>query len=435
MAEQSRSPDVAVVGGGIVGVCTALQLQRTGRSVTLIERATVGGEASGHNGGLLSGDCLPTGLPQVIRSLPRMLRDPKSALSIRWRSIPGLSPWLVRFALASRMSRVESIAAALGDLMTHAVEAYRPLIAGTELESFADPSGMLWGYINPDKFAGTELKLRLRSRYGVSHQVLDADGIAARFPSLAGKFKHGIYFDRSLLCHDPGAFARRLADQFVAEGGTLRVAEVEDFRLSGRRVDAVIIGAGSEHGEREEEVRPGAVVVCAGPWSRRLARRLGTRLPLHVERGYGVNVPDPGFKLEVPVIVSDRDIGISPFQEGVRLTGIDELAALSAPANLSLTDRIIEGTKLVFPELRTEGATKWMRARPSMPDSLPVIGRAPGQDNTYFAFGHGHKGFGTAAITGRLIRELMDDEQPTIDLTPFRPTRFSPVADRRKAAA
>jgi glycine/D-amino acid oxidase-like deaminating enzyme len=425
MAEQSVSPDVAVVGGGIVGVCTALRLRRTGRSVMLIERGTVGGEASGHNGGLLSGDCLPTGLPQVIRSLPRMLRDPQSALSIRWRSVPGLSPWLVRFALSSRAGRVEGIAAALGSLMTHAVDAYRPLIAGTELESFAEQRGMLFGYTSAAAFAKAEFPLELRSRYGVSHHVLDAAGISTRFPSLAGRFQRAIHLDRSLYTYDPGAFTRRLADQFVAEGGTLRVAEVQDFRLRGRRVEAVLA---------DDEVRAGAVVVCAGPWSRRLAGRLGVRLPLHVERGYGIDLPDPGFKLEIPSIVADRNVGVSPFREGgIRVTGMDELAGLGAPANFRLVDRIVAGARAAFPELRTEGARRWMRARPSLPDSLPVIGRAPGRDNAYFAFGHGHKGFGSAAITGLLVQELMDDAPPSVDLAPFSPTRFSLIGGRDRA--
>ncbi|HEU5159073.1 MAG TPA: FAD-binding oxidoreductase [Streptosporangiaceae bacterium] len=427
MAEPSRSPDVAVIGGGIVGVCTALQLRRTGRSVMLLERGAIGDAASGHNGGLLSGDCLPTGLPHVIRSLPRLLSDPLSPLAIRWRSVPGLTPWLTRFALASRTSRVEGIAAALGALMSHAADAYRPLIAGTELESFASPSGMLFCYANADAFAAARLGLRLRARNGVSHQVLDADAVAARFPSLAGRFLRAIHLDRALYTDDPAAFTRRLADQFAAEGGTVRFCDVHGFRLRGRRVEAlrVTTGAGAA------EVRAGAVVVCAGPWSRRLARRLGTRLPLHVERGYGIDLPDPGFELEVPIVVADRSVALSPFRDGgIRISGIDELAGVAAPANLRLADRVRAGAAMVFPELRTEGGTTWMRARPSLPDSLPVIGRAPGRDNAYFAFGHGHKGFGTAAITARLIHEVMDDAQPTVDLTPFRPSRFAVRAPR-----
>jgi D-amino-acid dehydrogenase len=104
--------DAVVVGGGIVGASTALQLQRTGRKILLVERGAPADEASGHNGGMFSDDCLPTGLPHVIRSLPHLLRDPESPLVLRLRYLPRLAPWLVRFALNSRPTRVEAISKA-----------------------------------------------------------------------------------------------------------------------------------------------------------------------------------------------------------------------------------------------------------------------------------------------------------------------------------
>src|SRR5688500_7084978 len=125
--------DAVVVGGGIVGACTALNLIRTGRSVAVFERGRPGDRASGHNGGIFSGDCVPTGMPEVIRSLPKMLTDPDSALVLRWRQIPRLAPWLIRFALNSRTARVKQIASALRDL-TSRFDEYRPLIAGTAAE-------------------------------------------------------------------------------------------------------------------------------------------------------------------------------------------------------------------------------------------------------------------------------------------------------------
>src|SRR5919198_5083969 len=138
--------DAVVIGGGIVGVSTALQIQRTGRTVMLIERGTPGDEASGHNGGMFSDDCLPTGLPDVILNLPRLLLDPESPLVLRLRYLPSLAPWLIRFALNSRPSRVEAISTALYSLMQRGVEAYRPLIAGTEAESILGMRGSLYAY-------------------------------------------------------------------------------------------------------------------------------------------------------------------------------------------------------------------------------------------------------------------------------------------------
>jgi glycine/D-amino acid oxidase-like deaminating enzyme len=175
-------------------------------------------------------------------------------------------------------------------------------------------------------------------------------------------------------------------------------------------------------------VKAGAVVIAAGPWSRGLLRQLGTHVPLDVERGYGVDLPRPGFQLEVPVVLADVYSGFTPHRTGVRLAGYDELASIAAPADPKLPLRLIRSARKVYPDLCTEDGAFWMRRRPSTPDSLPVIGRAPRFENAYLAFGHGHKGLCMAAVTGKLVQELMDGAPTTVDVTPFRPTRFHAVA-------
>ena len=417
MSAQRSGADAVVVGGGIIGVCTALQLQRTGRRVTVIERSRPGEEASGYNAGVFAVDCLPTGMPSVIRSLPHLLRDPLSPLAVRWRYLPRLAPWLARFALASGASRVEAISIALSSLMSHAVDAYRPLIAGTEAEAILGNHGFLHLYRTQASFARARFDLELRSRRGVDYELLDAAAIARVSPVSAGRFQHGVYFPKARFTTDPQAFTHALTAKLTANGGQLRQAEAGGFAVANHRVDAVLTTEGP--------IPTGAVVVCAGPWSRRLARKLGIHIPLGVERGYGVDLPDPGVTLTCATLLSDFHIGMTPHRDGLRIAGLDELAGMSAPPKPALAERIVNATKTVFPELSTTGAVTWMRQRPSMPDSLPVIGRAPGQDNAYLAFGHGHKGLGTAAITAKLIQQQMDHEATTIDLTPFEPTRFS----------
>jgi D-amino-acid dehydrogenase len=416
MGAASPSPDAVVVGGGIVGVCTALQLQRTGRRVVLVERNGLAEEASGYNGGVFAVDCLPVGMPGVIRSLPRLLRDPLSPLAIRWRYLPRLAPWLVRFALASSARRVEAISVGLSQLMAHAVDAYRPLVEGTEAEAFLDNRGFLYLYRTEASFAGARFDLELRSRRGVDYELLDAAGIARVSPESAGRFQHGVYFSKARWTSDPLGFTRALTASFTAGGGQLRRAEVTGFAVVNRRVDAVMTS--------QDAISTGAVVICAGPWSRKLARKLGVRVPLDVERGYGVDLPDAGITPSCPLLLADFPISMAPYRGGLRITGLDELAAVSAAPRPELAQRVLQAAGLAFPRLRTAGATTWMRQRPSMPDSLPVIGRAPGRHNAFLAFGHGHKGLGTAAITGRLIQQLMDGQPATIDLAPFRPTRF-----------
>ncbi|TMC55234.1 MAG: FAD-binding oxidoreductase [Chloroflexi bacterium] len=412
--------DAVVVGGGIVGVSTALQLQRTGRSVMVIERGEVGDEASGHNGGMFSDDCMPVGTPDVIRSLPHLLRDPESPLVLRMRYLPRLAPWMIRFALNSRPSRVEAISTALYSLMSRGLDAFRPLVAGTEAEAILKNRGHLYAYRRRDALDPDSFDLRLRQRRGVTYEILDDTAMARLSPAFAGRFEVGIYFPKAHWTADPQAFTQTLLASFVANGGRFERAEVRGFDTSDGRVLQVRTDNGA--------VATGAVVIAAGPWSRGLLRRLGSDVPLDVERGYGADLPDPGFKIDVPIVLADVHSALTPHRTGFRLAGYDELASIAAPADMRLPQRLIRSAQKVFPELRADGAAFWMRRRPATPDSLPVIGRAPRFPNAYLAFGHGHKGLCMGAITGKLVQQLMDGEPTTVDVAPFRPTRFHVVA-------
>lgn len=416
-ADRGRSADVAVIGGGIVGVATALQLQRTGRTVVVVERGTPGDEASGHNGGLFSGDCMPVGTPGVIRSLPTMLRDPDGPLILRWRYVPQLAPWLIRFALASRASRVEQISTDLFTLMSRGFDAFRPLVAGTPAEDVIEKRSFVSGYKDPTVFESSSWSYALRKRRGVAFEVIDAARMATLDPIFAGRFSMGVIFPNAFWTRDPRAFTQTLLDDFVKKGGAVRRAEVKEIVRQNGRIERLRTN--------DSDVSAGAYVIAAGPWSRGLLKQLGTDVPLEVERGYGVDIPAPGFRLEVPVILEDYHIGMTPHRTGVRLSGIDELASISAPANLKVTDRMIRGVKAMFPDISLAGAKLWMRRRPSLPDSLPIIGRAPRSENTWLAFGHAHKGLCMAAITGQLVQQLMDGQPTSVDVTPYRPTRFS----------
>jgi D-amino-acid dehydrogenase len=421
--------DTVVIGGGIVGICTALYLQRTGRTVTIVERGEPAAGASGHNGGIFAVDeCVPTGTPEVIRSVPRMLRDPTSPLSIQWRYLPRLVPWLGRFVLASRSSRVEEIAVALQNLTARGIEAYQPLVEGSDAAALVHQGGMVFAYESADGFAASAPIRELRARHGVTFEVLDAAGLAAFDPALGGgQFSHGVHMPQWHFTSDPRELGRRLVAQFVSAGGAVRCAEVGGFERRGGRVEAVVTA--------HERIPAGSVVIAAGAWSHRLARQLGLHVPLTAERGYGVDLPLPSIELRVPAVLADVHVGVRNHATGIRLLGVDELAGVDAPPRFGLTDRLLRVARRAFPELRTDGANPWMHSRPSLPDSLPVIGAVPGVANAFVAFGHGHKGLCLGAITGQLVQQLMDGQETAVDLTPYRPSRFRWRPRRPQAAA
>ena len=407
---------VVVVGGGAVGLCCALHLLRRGHRVTVVDRGVPGDGASGHNAGLFSvGNCLPTATPGVIRSVPKMLVDPYSPLAIRWTYLPRMVPWLLRFIASGRPAQVERASVAIAGLVKQALRAWEDVLPIHDSEGVVIEGGHLLGYGTDAVFAKAAFAIETRRRRGIDMRVLDEDGVADLSPILEGRFRHGVYIPRGPWAN-PRQLCKVLTDRMVAAGGRRVTGEVTGFVRSGDRV----IAAETTSGKMEA----GVVVIAAGAWSKSLTRMLGFTTPLDTERGYGVDLPDPGVELPFPIISMDYHFGMTPLPNGLRLAGTDELAGLEAPPDYRRADRLVDATKLVFPELRTHGAKRWMSYRPSHPDSLPVIGRAPRHSNVFLAYGHGHIGFTLAAITGEIIGQLVSNENPSVDPAPFHPSRF-----------
>ncbi len=426
MSEECPSgADVVVVGGGIIGLCSALHLQRRGYEVTIIDRGPPGNGASGHNAGLFSiGNCLPTATPGVVRSVPKMLLDPLSPLAIRWRYLPRLTPWLIRFLAASRPSRVERLSVAITSLQKQAVRAYADLLPMPDPDAGLFEGGHLLAYRSETAFGKASFGLEMRRKRGIRVEVLDASGVADLYPALSGPISGGVLVPDSFY-FDPRVLPAAIAARFTAAGGRWLEDTVQEFRIKDGRVSAVV----TAHGR----VAATSVVIAAGAWSRSLVRALGFDTPLDTERGYGVRIPDPGVELGGPLIYMDRHVGITPVPGWLLLAGTDELAGLRAPPNYARADALIRAARELLGDINTDGAQRWMSFRPSHPDSLPVIGRSPRQDNVCLAYGHGHLGFTMGAITGEIIGQLVDGEEPTVDLEPFRPTRFRMLGRRDSA--
>ena len=411
------APHVTVIGAGIVGVCCAEWLRRSGCRVTVIDRGEPGRGASYGNAGMLQIDSVvPLGTPGVLKKVPGMLRDPLGPLAIRWGYLPWIAPWLARFVAASRPDRVEEISIALAALLGRSADAYRELTHGTDAADLLRPTGTIHVYRTDAGFEAARWAHDLRRRRDIRSEELHDGEIRQMEPALSPAIKHAVFAPDCLQIADPLVLTQRIAEGFVRAGGTMLRESVSDIDIGPGGPRRVITETGAHDVDR--------LVLAAGAWSRKLARRLGARVPLDTERGYHLMLPKPGIDLRVSIIAGERKIAITPIGDGIRLAGTVEFGGLRRPPDYRRA-RIMAGmAKELIPDIDTDGAAEWMGFRPSMPDSLPVIGRSPKYGNAYFAFGHGHSGLSMGALTGSLIADLVMGRTPPIDLSPYRADRF-----------
>ena len=417
MTDKPHPRHFAVVGAGIVGVCCALQLQRDGHRVSLFDYQGPGeGTSRGNAAVIAGGACEPIAMPGILGRVPGMLMDPLGPLAIRWRYLPRLAPWLVRFVAASRPHRVEEISKALRELSSRCVAAFRPLTEAAGIADMIRDTGWLSVYKTESSFQLARGELDLQQRRGIKFDVLTGDQIRQMEPALAPIFARGVYFPEISVTVNNFRLVQCLAEDFIARGG----------RVLRERATDVVLGP---QGPRELITEQGrhsidAIVVAAGAWSRDLARRLGHRVPLDTERGYHIMLPDPGVMPRMPVHIGDHGFVATPLEHGLRFAGTVELGGLQAPPNWERANVLLRHGRSVFPGLREDGADRWMGFRPSFPDSLPVISGSPRTANAYFAFGHGHLGLSFAAITGKIVADLASGRSSGFNLAPYRKDRW-----------
>jgi len=345
-----------------------------------------------------------------------MLLDPLAPLAIRWTYLPRLTSWLIRFVQAGSPARVEAISIALARLLELGPESFAVLTTGSAASRHIHPGGVLYTYENDASFAGAQSGLELRRRRGIDFDILHGAELHRLEPALAPTLKHGVFYPKTTFCMDPRALVCALAEDFTSRGGELIREEVADVEMGPKGPRSVRTGGG----RRDVDV----LVIAAGAWSRRLAARVGARVPLDTERGYVVALPQPGVAPRIPLLSGDYSFAITPTEVGLRLSGTVELAGLHAPPNYARAQRLVEAARRVLVQVNSEGATYSMGFRPSMPDSLPVLGRSPRYPSVFFAFGHGHVGLTLGAVTGRIIADLVGERRPPVDVAPFRADRF-----------
>lgn len=409
--------DVAVIGAGIIGTCVAERLQLEGKKVALIDRQGPGEGCSKGNAGHFATDIiLPLANLQNLLSVPKLMLDPMGPLTISARYFPKLLPWLLRYGWAAMPHNTKRSIEAIKVLNRPSIERFEVLLKRTGLSELMSKRGALTVYQSAKAASKNAKHAEFVKAHGVNVEQLSGDEVRALEPALDKSIYGGLYYPDTSHTINPYRLVTSLAQCFTVNGGTLMNQEVVDIDLT----DAAVVKLKTP----SADIRAKEVVIACGAWSKTLAAKVGHKVPLETERGYHLMLPEPEVKLTRPVVSFERSFVLTPMEQGLRLAGTVELAGLEAPEHFQRADILFEHAKALLPRVDRQGAQKWMGHRPSLPDSLPVIGRSPKHHQVLFAFGHQHLGLTQAAVTADLIYEAVFNQPHQVDMTPFRVDRF-----------
>ncbi len=409
--------DQCVIGAGIIGLAIAYSLTRAGQAVLVIDGEGMAEGASGGNAGAIAfADVEPLASISTLLKSPRWLADPLGPLSLPLSHASRMLPWMVRFARACLPDAHAASTKAQAALL---------MLAKAETEVFFDQAGLahhlrregaLYLYAGRRAFDAAAGLWRLRAAHGVAFEPVTGPRLAELQSGLGSAYTHAMYVPDWLMVSDPYDITKALGDRAVAEGATFRKARAT--RLVPQEAGVTIaLEDGTSVAARQ-------AIVAAGAWSAALTRQLGDAIPLEGERGYNTTLPPGAFDLRRQLVLAADGYVITPLASGIRVGGAAEFAGLTRAADFRRSAAMLRKSRRVLPGLATEGGRAWMGIRPSLPDTLPVIGRAPASSRVLYAFGHGHLGLTQSVATAQIVRALTLGRQPPIDIHPYRADRF-----------
>ena len=368
-----------VIGAGTVGSCCAWHLVNSGMEVTLVDRLEPGqGTSYGNAAGISPSQVVPFSHPGVWKKIPGWLFDQLGPLTIRWRDLPTVAPWLWGFWRSGSASGVQRSAEAQAVLMRRVHEDFDLTLAQTGLRHFLQSRGIIAVFDRPEHFAADRWAYELGAELGFPWQRLSPQRRKEMAPALSLDGGVSLYVPSWQHVSNPAALTDGIARAALAAGARWRRDEVTSVRAHAQGVEVNL----------HSGVRLSAdqLVIAAGPWSNQLAQQLDYRVPMTPKRGYHAQLAEPGIELDYPVISGSRSFVMTPLTDGLRMAGTAEFARLDAEPDYRRARVLVEHARHYFPGLQTKGYSQWMGQRPMMVDSLPVISVSPSRPQRVLCF-------------------------------------------------
>ena len=427
----SSSKSILIIGGGVVGLCTAYYAMQKGHRVTIMERGAPDHDCCslGNAGLIVPSHFVPLAAPGMVSLGLRMMFNPESPFYVRPRLDADLLSWGWKFCRAANTHHVKRAAPLLRDLTLASRSCFEELAQQWGNDFGLVQKGSLMLCKSAHALEEEAKTAEMARALDIPAEVLTAKQTAELEPNVRMDIAGSVYFP--LDCHlIPQQFVARLARALEESGATFRWStEVTGWRVSGQRIEAAQVCSSALRRDYERgELIADEYVLAAGSWSPQIVRGLGIRLPMQAGKGYSLTLPNPKQKPHVPCILTEARVAVTPMGDALRFGGTMEIAGLDTSINPARVRGILKSVPQYFPDFGPDDfrdVPAWCGLRPCSPDGLPYVGRFRHYTNLYAATGHAMMGVSLGPITGKLIAEILSDEQPSIGLEMLSPERYA----------
>jgi len=407
--------NIAVIGAGIVGICSAYFLKKSGFNVTLIDKEKPGTMTSfGHACSFADYANVPVNYPGLIWDIPSMLLRKDGPLAIDLFYILKNLPWAISFLKNCNKEKVNEIASSLTNLLKHSQISYDEIFQDVDVSEYISHEENLYLFDSKKSFEDNEYANVIRKNNNVKVRNLNKNEVRELEPNIAEVYYAGQIFTGSRHTTNPLAISNKIFDKFLELGGIYINQNVKNIIQKENKIELRL---------EDKNFYFDKIIVSTGAWSNQIANKFGDKFPLDTERGYHILFDTNEKLINRPVAWSESGFYLIQIHDGIRAAGTVEIAGLKKPPNKKRLAMIERQSRKVLPQLREVKST-WMGRRPTLPDSLPVIGKSQNNNNVIYAFGHQHVGWTLGAVTGKIIDSLSKDQVPNIDISAYAPDRF-----------